>query len=61
MLAVALIRDGEIDRDASARHRITRQELAAALRKQGVEDQQEVRLAMLEADGSISVVKARGT
>jgi uncharacterized membrane protein YcaP (DUF421 family) len=56
---VPLVEDGRVDRAACDRHRITDRELAAALRKQGHETPAEVRLAMLESDGTISVVGAR--
>jgi uncharacterized membrane protein YcaP (DUF421 family) len=53
---VVLARDGDVDEDALARERISRSELAAALRKNGVRSPTETELVMLEADGSISVV-----
>jgi uncharacterized membrane protein YcaP (DUF421 family) len=55
---VPLIEHGRIDARQCARHRITQQELEAALRKQGVLDADRVQLAMLEPDGTISVVEA---
>jgi len=55
---VPLIEDGRVDARQCARHRITMQELACALRKQGVLDAGRVRLAILEVDGTISVIEA---
>lgn len=57
---VPLVRDGRVDEAACDRHRITERELGTALRKQGVADVEEVRLAVLEPDGTISVVRRRG-
>lgn len=56
---VVLARDGKIFADACERERISRQELEAALRKNGVIEAAQTRLIMLEADGSISVVPQR--
>ena len=53
---VALIDHGRVERDACEQHRISDQELASALRKRGVVTPGEVRLAMLEPDGTISVI-----
>lgn len=54
---VPLVRDGRVDEQAAERHRITEQELGTALRKQGVAEVADVRLAVLEPDGTISVVR----
>jgi uncharacterized membrane protein YcaP (DUF421 family) len=51
-----LIRDGVILEDALRKEGIDDDDLAAALRRQGVLDPSEVRLAVLETGGSISVV-----
>lgn len=56
---VPLVRDGHVDQEACDRHRVTERELGTALRKQGVADLVDVRLAMLEPDGTISVVRRR--
>jgi uncharacterized membrane protein YcaP (DUF421 family) len=56
---VPLVDGGRVDEEACERHRVSDQELAMALRKEGVLEPGEVRLAMLEADGTISVIKAR--
>jgi len=53
---VVLAREGKIFAEACERERISRQELEAALRKNGVIEAAETKLIMLEADGSISVV-----
>lgn len=52
-----LIEDGTIDDEAMARERIGERDLKEALRGSGVENAEDVRLAVLERDGSISVVK----
>jgi uncharacterized membrane protein YcaP (DUF421 family) len=52
-----LIEDGRVLDDALARERMDRDTLAAVLRKEGVLDPGRVRLACLERDGSISVVR----
>jgi uncharacterized membrane protein YcaP (DUF421 family) len=51
-----LIRDGVVLEDALRKEGIDDDDLAAGLRRQGVLDPSEVRLAVLETDGSISVV-----
>jgi uncharacterized membrane protein YcaP (DUF421 family) len=53
---VVLIDDGTAQPDAMQRQGITHDELMAALRGHGMEKIEEVRLAILETDGSISVV-----
>jgi uncharacterized membrane protein YcaP (DUF421 family) len=58
---VPLVCDGAVDRQACERHRITKQELDAALRKGGVRTPADVELAMLESNGEISVVEAKRT
>jgi uncharacterized membrane protein YcaP (DUF421 family) len=51
-----LIRDGVVLEDALRKEGIDDDDLAAGLRRQGVLHPSEVRLAVLETDGSISVV-----
>jgi uncharacterized membrane protein YcaP (DUF421 family) len=51
-----LIRDGRILDNHLAHECIRRAELEAAIREHGFEDERAVRLAILEIDGSISVV-----
>lgn len=55
--AKPLVRRGRIVRDTLRRELITTAELMAKLREQGVSDLQEVRLAQLESDGKLSVVR----
>lgn len=55
-----LVRDGRIDRRALHKEMLAEDELLAQLRKQGVEDVNQVRSAHLEADGEVSVVRADG-
>ena len=51
-----LVTDGHAQVNALRREGVTHDELMAALREHGVADLDEVRLAVLEVDGSISVV-----
>lgn len=53
---VVLISDGHAQWDRMKREGVTRDELMAALREHGVTGLDEVRLAVLEVDGDISVV-----
>jgi uncharacterized membrane protein YcaP (DUF421 family) len=53
---VLIIHDGHILRDRMARQGITTDELEAALREHGIDDVSDVQMAVLEADGTISVV-----
>lgn len=55
---LVLVRDGRVDADALRRERMTEGELAAQLRLNGVDDAGGVKLATLEAEGDVSVVKA---
>lgn len=55
-----LIHHGKIQEDIMQRQRISREELMAALRQQGCAGIPEVRTAILESDGSISVLKRDG-
>lgn len=52
-----LVRDGRLLHRNIERELITEDELMAALRKQGIDDLRQVRLAVLEIDGQVSVVK----
>jgi len=54
-----LIRDGQVLTDALRKEGIDDDELSAALRTHGVLDPTDVALAVLETDGSISVVPRR--
>ena len=51
-----LIVQGELDRDALRRNRLTPEELFSALRQQGIADPCEVEYAILEKNGSLSVI-----
>jgi uncharacterized membrane protein YcaP (DUF421 family) len=53
-----LIREGRLLRKNLKREMIAEEELMAVLREEGGEDSAMVRMACLEADGRISVVKA---
>ncbi len=53
---VVLVTDGEARPDAMKREGVTRDELMAALREHGVAELGDVRLAVLEVDGTVSVV-----
>lgn len=55
-----LVRDGRVDRKALRRELISQEELLAELRKQGVADLSQVRLATLEGDGTVSIVTQEG-
>ena len=55
-----LIRDGSVLREAMEREGIEVDELRQALREHGIADLEEVRLAVLETDGTISVVPRTG-
>ncbi|HEY6057637.1 MAG TPA: YetF domain-containing protein [Candidatus Limnocylindrales bacterium] len=51
-----IVRDGQPLANALREEEITPSELAAALREHGIEEVTDVRLAVLEVDGSISVI-----
>ncbi len=53
---VVLVSDGRVQGERMSREGVTRDELMAALREHGVTGLDEVRLAVLEVDGDISVV-----
>lgn len=55
-----LILDGEFLWQNMRREKVTETELLAAIRQHGLERVDEVKLAMLEVDGSISVVPKEG-
>ena len=52
-----LIHNGHVLKQNLRKERLTEQELAASLRKQGVADLRRVKQAILEVDGQISVVE----
>ena len=58
--ALTLIKDGRVLRDAMRKEMISEDELKAQLREQGAEDVAAVKLARLEGDGRLSVLKKAG-
>jgi len=52
-----LIHDGKINQEHMAREHVSMDELHRALREHGINDCQQVALAVLEVDGSISCLK----
>jgi len=55
-----LVYDGELLRDALRSERVTEEEVEAAVRQQGLADLKEVGAAVLETDGSVTVVPRSG-
>lgn len=58
--ALPVVKDGQMLRRNMRREFLTQDELRTCLREHGVEDIAEVKIAYVEGDGSISVVKHRG-
>jgi uncharacterized membrane protein YcaP (DUF421 family) len=56
-----LIHDGKIDFKALAKLEITSDELDEVIREHGIENFKEVKLAMMEIDGNISVISGNTT
>jgi uncharacterized membrane protein YcaP (DUF421 family) len=56
-----LVHDGKIYHQALKKQKISMDELHSALRKNGVLEISDVRLAMIEASGTISVISRPGT
>jgi uncharacterized membrane protein YcaP (DUF421 family) len=54
--ATALVRDGSLLEDAMRRQRVATEEVRAAVRGAGYADLVDVRLVVLETDGSMSVI-----
>jgi uncharacterized membrane protein YcaP (DUF421 family) len=52
-----LIKDGRLQRANMRQEMVTTEELLSQLRQQGIDDPAEVKMACLEGDGEISVVK----
>ena len=52
-----VIRDGEYDRKGMRAERMNEHDVLAHLREQGIHDMREVHLAVVENDGSVSVLK----
>lgn len=57
---LALIQNGKLQRKAMRSELITLEELQAKLREQGIENLDEVKIAHLEQDGEISVLRQDG-
>lgn len=58
---IVLLTDGHLHWDRMRREGVTRDELMAGLREHGIERPDDVRLAVLEVDGAISVVPKDAT
>lgn len=58
--SVKLVENGEVVRDAMRNEMLTEEELMSQLRQNGVESIDAVRLARLEGDGRLSVLKREG-
>jgi uncharacterized membrane protein YcaP (DUF421 family) len=52
-----IVRDGALQRDGLRRERMNEKDALAELRHQGIEDVSEVRLALVEVDGQVSVIR----
>lgn len=52
-----VVRDGEFDRHGMRSERMNEMDVLAHLRMQGIHDMRDVRLAVVETDGSVSVLK----
>ena len=57
---IILIHEGILDQEHLTRTRITKDELEQAIREHGVQEIDEVKLAILEVDGNISVISGEG-
>jgi uncharacterized membrane protein YcaP (DUF421 family) len=55
---VALAKDGRLDPNAMSHQGVDEGDVDASLREHGLTDLGQVRLAMLERDGKISIVKS---
>lgn len=56
-LPTTIIEDGELQQDSLRKELIHEKEVMTALRLHGIDDMREVRLAALEVDGIVSVIK----
>jgi uncharacterized membrane protein YcaP (DUF421 family) len=54
-----VVRDGALQQDGMRKERMNEQELMGLLREQEVEDLREIKLAVLEVGGALSVIKHR--
>lgn len=52
-----LLRDGDFLEGAMRKERVTRDEILASLRKEGIDDPAEAKAVVLETDGSLSVIR----
>ena len=52
-----VVRDGELDRNGLRRERMNEKDVLGHLRTQGIQDVREVHLAIVENDGTVSVLK----
>ena len=52
-----IVRDGEFDRRGMRHERMNEKDVLGRLRSQGIQDMRQVRLAVVEHDGSVSVIK----
>jgi uncharacterized membrane protein YcaP (DUF421 family) len=57
---IILIHEGTVDQEHLTRTRITHDELEQAIREHGVQEIADVKLAILEVDGNISVISGEG-
>jgi uncharacterized membrane protein YcaP (DUF421 family) len=57
---LALVRKGKLQRKAMRQELITMEELQSKLREQGIQNLDEIKIAYLEEDGEISVVRHDG-
>jgi uncharacterized membrane protein YcaP (DUF421 family) len=58
---ILIVHDGSVMRDRMEKQGITQEQLDAALREHGIVDVKDVHLAVLETDGTISVVPRGAT
>ena len=56
---VPLVKDGELLPHELQKEMISKEELMSLLREQGIEEENEVRLAQLEGDGRFSVIRVK--
>ena len=58
---IVLVRHGRIVHRNLRREHLSEDELAGKLRQQGIEGLRDVKIAMMESDGEISVIRYRGS
>ncbi|HSL20845.1 MAG TPA: YetF domain-containing protein [Vicinamibacterales bacterium] len=56
-LPTVIVRDGQLDRHGMRAERMNEFDVLAMLRQQGIHDLREIHLAVVEADGAVSVLK----